>query len=301
MNAGSGRIPPTATTNQGISLMRFATFIAFLSALLVLPGLPARAEKTLTLRDLANGQTFTLEDVTAQLTARRIVLVGEHHTDAKHHQAQLAVIRHLVAAGRPVAVGMEMFRSDSQPYLDAWVAGQLDTQEFKHVYDDNWNFPWDLYRPILDFAREHGLPVIGLNVPRGITRRVAREGFDALSPEERGDLPFVTCDVSDDYRDFIRQAYGAHGHGQMNFDHFCEAQLVWDKSMAYNALQFVNDHPGHTIVVLAGAGHVRRGGIPAQLAKMTTLPPLVILPADIQDHDQTPLDHQDADFVFEGF
>jgi uncharacterized iron-regulated protein len=280
--------------------MRIAAIILLLCALPVLTGVTIGADTRLTLRDLASGQAFSLDDITAQLTARRIILVGEHHTDAKHHRAQLAVIRHLVAAGRPVAVGMEMFRSDSQPYLDAWVAGQLDAQEFKHVYDDNWNFPWDLYRPILDFAREHRLPVIGLNVPRGITRRVAREGFDALSPEERRNLPFVTCDVSDDYRDFIRQAHGAHGHGQMNFDHFCEAQLVWDKSMAHNALQFVNDHPGHTIVVLAGAGHVRRGGIPAQLAKMTPLPPLVILPADDRAHDQTPLDHDDADFVFEG-
>jgi uncharacterized iron-regulated protein len=261
---------------------------------------PAASETALSLRGLASGQAIDLETVAARYADRRIILVGEHHTVPEHHQAQLAVIRSLVAAGRRVAVGMEMFRSDSQPHLDAWVAGRLDEVQFRPVYDDNWNYPWELYRPILIYARAQGLPVVGLNVARGVTRRVAREGFDALTAEERRDLPFVTCDVSDDYREYIRQAYGAHSHGHMNFEHFCEAQLVWDKSMAFNALRFTNAHPAHTIVILAGAGHARRGGIPAQLATMTDRPVLIILPADSADHEGAPLAPGDADLVFGG-
>lgn len=282
-------------------MIRIPIVIVLIGMILPLQ-LQADASAPLELRDLQNGKTTPLVELPAIIGAhRRIILVGEHHTAAGHHQAQLAVIQSLVAADRKVAVGLEMFRSDSQPFLDAWVADQLEEAEFEAVYDDNWNYPWHLYRPILQYARQNRLPVVGLNVPRGITRRVAHKGFEALSLQERRDLPFVTCDMDEDYMAYIRQAYGAHGHGQMNFTHFCEAQLVWDKSMAVNALRFLKDNPAYSIVVLAGSGHARKGGIPAQLKQMTSLVPVVILPVVPGHIDHATLDHEDADYLIHGF
>ena len=271
-----------------------------LMALMIPIKVAADAPTAMELLDLGSGRTTALGELSTAFPEHRIILVGEHHTDAGHHRAQLAVIQSLVAAGRKVAVGMEMFRSDSQPFLDAWVAGKLDPAEFEAVYDDNWNYPWSLYAPILDYVRRNRLPLVGLNVPRGITRQVARQGFESLSPQERQDLPFVTCDVDEDYMAYIRQAYGAHGHGQMNFTHFCEAQLVWDKSMAANALQFLRDNPEHTIVVLSGAGHARKGAIPAQLNKLSSLKHLVLLPEAAGSMDREILDQDDADFLIRG-
>ncbi len=262
---------------------------------------PAADPGAIELQDLRSRRTIPLAELAPALAADRIVLVGEHHTAAAHHRAQLAVISALADAGRKVAVGMEMFHSDSQPHLDAWVAGRLGESEFETVYRENWNYPWPLYRPILDYARQNGLPVIGLNVPREITRQVAYKGFAALPEKDRRDLPFVTCDVDADYMAYIRQAYGAHGHGQMNFTHFCEAQLVWDKSMAANALRFLEANPDYSIVVLAGSGHARKGGIPAQLKKMTSLAHAVILPEAAGSQDRPTLGPEDADYIIRGF
>ena len=280
-------------------MQRILTIIALLGLLLPPPML-AHDPPPVELHDLRNDRIVPLAELAPFLAQQRIILVGEHHTSTAHHQAQLAVIQALVASGRKVAVGMEMFRSDSQPDLDAWVAGQLTPSEFENVYADNWNYPWNLYRPILEYARQNRLPVVGLNVPREITRRVAHVGFAGLSEKERRDLPFVTCDVDADYMAFIRQAYGAHGHGQMNFTHFCEAQLVWDKSMAANALRFVTNNPDYSIVMLTGSGHARKGGIPAQLKKMTPLAHLVILPEVAGSIDRATLDHDDADYLIRG-
>ena len=279
-------------------MTRFLMVLFLVSLIAPLPPTQAHSPTSLELLDLQSGQTRPLAERLNQLGDQRIILVGEHHTAAEHHRAQLAVIQTLVTNGRKVAVGMEMFRSDSQANLDGWVAGRLAESEFKAVYADNWNYPWHLYQPILVYARQNRLPLVGLNVPREITRRVAHEGFAALSAHERRDLPFVTCDVDADYMAYIRQAHGAHGHGQMNFTHFCEAQLVWDKSMAVNALHFLDNNPDYLIVVLAGAGHVRKGGIPAQLGKMTSHKPLVLLPA-VPGGDT--LDHDDADYLIRGF
>ncbi len=253
------------------------------------------------LHDLRTGDTIPLSELSRSYPQHRIFLVGEHHTNAGHHRAQLAVIQSLVAAGRKVAVGMEMFRSDSQSALDAWIAGQLEPARFEAVYQDNWNYPWPLYQPILAYAREKRLPVVGLNVPREVTRQVAHQGFDSLSAKDRKDLPFVTCDVSADYMAYIRQAYGAHGHGQMDFTHFCEAQLVWDKSMAARSLRFLEAHPEHTIVLLTGSGHARKGGIPAQIQKMGPVDHLVILPEVPGSIDRTTLDSDDADLLIRGY
>ena len=281
--------------------MRPMLMTALLVGLLCSHPLWAHNPADMELRDLNNGNTIHLSDLPGAYPHHRIFLVGEHHTSAGHHQAQLAVIQSLVAAGRKVAVGMEMFRSDSQPALDAWVAGKLEPDKFEAVYQDNWNYPWPLYQPILIYARDNRLPVVGLNVPREVTRQVAYQGFDSLSAKERKDLPFVTCDVDPDYMAYIRKAYGAHGHGQMNFTHFCEAQLVWDKSMAAGALRFLEANPEHTIVVLAGSGHVRKGGIPAQLKKMAPVDHLVILPEIDGRTSEGGLDHEDADLLIRGF
>jgi uncharacterized iron-regulated protein len=157
-----------------------------------------------------------------------------------------------------------------------------------------------LYRPIFVYAREHKIPIVGLNVSRGITRQVAREGFDSLSDTQREGLPFVTCSVDDDYMKFIRQAYGAHAHGQMQFDHFCEAQLVWDKAMAANALRYVEQAPERVMVILAGSGHARKGGIPTQLDTLSQISYQVILPEIPSVLDTQTIDSGDADFLLQG-
>jgi uncharacterized iron-regulated protein len=229
--------------------------------------------------DLDAEKWIAADKAVEALRLNRVVLVGEVHDRSDHHAMQLGVIQALHEAGVDVGVGMEMFRRDSQPELDRWVAGKSDAAEFIRVYYDNWNYPWPLYGDILEYARDQRIPVLGLNVPRDVTSQVARGGFASLTEEQRGRLPEVTCRVDSEYMDFIRRAYGMHGHGDLNFSHFCEAQLVWDKSMAIHALDFLYDNPDHVMVVVAGNGHVWRLGIPDQIRRRaSSMTQAVILP-----------------------
>jgi uncharacterized iron-regulated protein len=107
--------------------------------------------------------------------------------------------------------------------------------------------------------------MVGLNVSRGITRQVAQEGFSSLSETQREELDGGSCNVTREYRDFIRSAFGAHGHGSMDFIRFCEAQLVWDTAMAINAVNHLEQHPDRMMVLLARSGHARKLGIPYQV------------------------------------
>ncbi|MEJ2364530.1 MAG: ChaN family lipoprotein, partial [Deltaproteobacteria bacterium] len=171
---------------------------------------------------LSDGQTVSLADIVKDLRQSRLVFVGEVHTTQSHHHAQLQTIRALKESGAPVAIGLEMFRRESQADLDRWVQGELSEKEFEQIYYKNWNYPYHLYKDIFLCARKQKIPMIGLNVPPEVTRQVAREGFDSLSPKQRGDLPMVTCRVDPAYMAFVRRSLGMHGHGGMEFTKFCE-------------------------------------------------------------------------------
>ena len=255
----------------------------------------------LALYDLRAHQALAPAQVIERLTSSRLVLVGEHHSNADHHRAQLAVIRYLHAQGVPVAVGLEMFRQDHQPTLDRWVAGDLEEAEFKTAYLENWNFDWRLYRAIFIFARDNKLPMVGLNVSREITRQVAYNGFGSLDERQRNELGAITCDVSADYMAFIRQAYGGHGHGSHGgikaFARFCEAQLVWDTVMAVAAQKYLEAHPERTLVLMAGSGHVQRPAIPTQFARRTQLPYRILLPETPGSFERRQMDATAADYL----
>lgn len=251
----------------------------------------------LNLYDLKSRQTISGPSVVEELASARLVLVGEHHTNAAHHTAQLKVIRMLNRESVPLSIGLEMFRKNAQTELDRWVAGELAETDFEKTYLDNWNFPWRLYREIFIYARDNKIPMVGLNVSRGVTRQVARQGFASLSEAQREELEGVSCNVTREYRDFIRSAFGAHGHGSMDFIHFCEAQLVWDTAMAINAVNHLEQHPDRVMVLLAGSGHARKMGIPYQVKSRSTLPATVLLPHTPDIFEPDSLTPADADFI----
>ena len=248
---------------------------------------------------LETGTLLDRQQFKAILSDARLILVGEHHNNRFHHDAQLEIIRILHQAGRQVVVGLEMFRRDSQEELDRYVAGQIAEADFLPIYLDNWNYDWSLYRPVFHYAREHRLPMVGLNVPRELTRQVARRGFDSLSPDQKGQLHNISCDITGAYRDYVFRAFGGHGgsHGHMQFEYFCQAQLVWDSIMAIHAADYLERHPDTVMVVIAGAGHARKPGIPAQFRQRSRLPVLVLLPEAPGSMDADTVDFADADYI----
>ena len=252
------------------------------------------------LLDLKRKTELPLSQAVSELKKNRIVLVGEHHSKVAHHRAQLAVIRALKEAGIEIAIGLEMFRQESQPALDRWVRGEIDAQRFENIYYDNWNFPWQAYGMIFEYARDHRIPMIGLNVPREITRKVSRNGFNSLTPEQKGQLAEVSCVVDQQYMNYIRQAFGGHGHGQLNFIYFCEAQMVWDTAFAVYSLNYLKKNPNAVVVLLTGVGHAHKGAVPRQIQMRSKVPYAVILPQVSGSIDRETISPNEADYIMLG-
>lgn len=254
------------------------------------------------LLELSSGQEISKELLFDDLAQAQFIFVGELHGHEGHHQMQLDIIRTLQERGAALAVGLEMFQQDYQGALDKWIAREMEEANFVRVYQQNWSM-WPQYRPIFLFARERGIPMVGLNLPREITRQVSLYGFDSLSKEQRRDMEGISCRVDPAYMEFIRRALGGHGHNMQNFTYFCEAQLLWDAVMARNLLRYLEENPDRQVVVLAGSGHSWRHGIPFQLKQLggENISYRVVLPEVPGRIDRRDASAADADYLWLDF
>jgi uncharacterized iron-regulated protein len=159
----------------------------------------------------ARGVRTDLEALIAAHADKRVWLLGEQHDQPAHHAWQLEVLAALYADDPSLAIAMEMFPREAQPALDAWVAGNIDwpTLLTTSHWDEVWGFPPDLYRPLLEFARAHGIRLIAMNVHPSATHAVARGGPDALPEELRLELG-TPAEASEQYRDELQRSFQLH-------------------------------------------------------------------------------------------
>lgn len=247
----------------------------------------------------SDGKVIQFEEMVDDLKKADIVFIGESHDKLRDHQAQLDIIRALRKKGIRPAIGLEMFRAENQNILNGWTDGTLDQNTFIRAYYNNWLIPWPFYKDIFLYAREKRIPMVGLNIPDEISEKVAAKGFDSLSGGELAKLPpNISCDVDPSYMDFIESAYEAHGMKKERFVFFCEAQMLWDKAMAWHLIKYMKKNPGRKMVVLAGSGHSWKRGMPEQVRRTEPNTSFkVILPSAQDRIKKEDVTAGDADYV----
>jgi uncharacterized iron-regulated protein len=271
------------------------TLLVMMLAMIVIPSVVTAHPHVV---DVKNKVEISAENLLEDLRSVQVVFMGEFHDNVGHHQAQLSIIDALDDdPERPLAIGLEMFRRDSQEDLDVWTANKMPLLDFVKVYNDNWSM-WPEYSKIFLHARNHEVKMVGLNIPRHLTRKVASSGFNSLSNQERLLLGNVQCEVDETYGNYIRQAMGGYGgHGQ-DFLFFCEAQMLWDTMMARNLIDFLKENPDYRVVVLAGSGHAWKFGIPRQLTEQADISYRVILPEIFGRADRNNVTTEIADYLW---
>lgn len=231
---------------------------------------------------LKDSKEVAFETMIDDAATARAIFIGEVHDNTFHHSMQLDVVRALHQRKAGMAIGLEMFQTDSQQALDDWVAGKLTEEQFKLLYAPNWSFGWELYRDIFLFARDNRIPMVALNIPKQIVSKVARQGFASLSDEDRKNLPpGISCELKSTYTRLLEMAFGRvfkHLAKQSNFTNFCEAQTLRNSGMAWNLEHYQKKNPDRIIVAIAGIWHAVKGGAPAHLEPSETERILVILP-----------------------
>lgn len=216
----------------------------------------------------------TLPELVTKLATERVVYVGETHTAMADHQVQLEILRAMAEQPGELALGVEWFQHPFQPVLDDYLAGRIDESEFlrRSEYYERWRFDYRLYRPIMRFARDRGIPVFALNAPRELTRAISQAGIEGLDDQQRAGLP-DSYDFDDAaYAEKLREVFRQHAAGSGDFQRFLEVQLTWDERMAQGVAEYLNGAPGRRMLVLAGRGHIAgRSGIPNRVTRRTGL------------------------------
>jgi len=99
-----------------------------------------------------------------------ITLCGDYHT---LRQAQRTVIQLLdqslpfwTRRKRDVALALEMLRPKDEKAVSQFFRGEISEIQFlkKIEFQRRWGFRWENYRPLMMWAKEHSVKVIGLNL-----------------------------------------------------------------------------------------------------------------------------------------
>jgi len=208
------------------------------------------------------GTPLAVQELARQLADTDIVVIGEYHGHHASHLLQARLQQALYRQNPAQILSMEQFNLDHQADVDAYLAGT--TGETEMLEDANaWDNYKASYRPLVEFARQHQLPVIAANAPTDTVRCVGREGeayLDRLPEAQRSALPQQAFLDTPEYRDkFIDAISGSHGTEQAELSgrmlNTYQAQLLRDNTMAHRMVEALRNRPGHQLVHTTGTFH----------------------------------------------
>lgn len=237
----------------------------------------------------------------ARLGKARAVCVGEEHPNPHHHWFQLHVVKQLLATRPPVklALGLEMIQRPFQGVLDDYAAKRIDAAALRSRagWEERWGYDWGFYGPTIDATVAAGGALLALNAAKELTKKVSRQGLDALTPEERAQVPELKLDDARHraWFDALMNDMGghaahsqpanphaapptpAHGAGgseaapaapaMPSADRIYTVQVLWDEAMADGGARWLAANPAGRLVILAGNGHCHDSAIVGRLKR----------------------------------
>lgn len=219
----------------------------------------------------ADDKTIMFSELVDTLAAQRVVFVGEQHNRYDHHLNQLALLRELHRRNPNISIGVEWFQRPAQKALNQYLQGRITETEMlkRSQYMSRWRYDYRMMRPILEYARKHQISVIALNADVDITRKIGRGGLEALSAEERQQIPADITPAPEEERAALKAIFEHHPEANReNFENFATVQRVWDLTMSESIMTQLDRSPSQQMVVFAGIGHLSKGiAIPRVIAE----------------------------------
>ena len=195
-----------------------------------------------------------------------VVLIGEIHRHPGSHIAEMALFRALHQHNPKTSLSLEQFERDVQPVLDDYMAGKIGEEPLRDKARAWDNYPVS-YRPLVEYAKAHGLPVIAAEAPTMVVRCVGQEGppfLARMKPDQRGWAAAELHLQDGRYKDkFMKFAAGDGGHGEARADadkqaaalRSFAAQVTRDDTMAESIYLHLQKNPGRKVVHLNGSFH----------------------------------------------
>ncbi|MBL8643611.1 MAG: ChaN family lipoprotein [Rhodospirillaceae bacterium] len=198
-----------------------------------------------------------------------VIFIGEEHRHPGNHIAQMAIFRAVQERAPNASLSMEQFERDVQGVLDDFMAGKIGETPFRDKSRAWDNYPGS-YRPLVEYAKDRGLPVIAAEVPGSVVRCIGERGpefLNTMKPEQRG-WAAAQLNITDGaYKDkFMKFAAGDGSHGEDSTKdkqkgpgaaalRAYAAQVSRDDTMAESIYLHLQKNPGRKVVHLNGSFH----------------------------------------------
>jgi uncharacterized iron-regulated protein len=237
------------------TVMRIAVLSIVLAAAV---SLPARAN--------APRDDFGDQALAQEMARRPVVLLGEVHDNAAQHATRAAALRRLIAGGARPAIAFEQFDRERQADIDRArretpPAGRTLAEHVIEQARPARGWDWSLYRPFVQLALDHDLPIVAANLSRGDAMRVAMQGFDAVfddATRARFGLDALPLPVLEAHERAIDEGHCSRLPAEA-LPAMARAQIARDLALA----QSIRPHFARGVVLLTGNGHARNDiGIP---------------------------------------
>ncbi len=116
-------------------------------------------------REFARFEISDTSELLENMLHSNVIFVADYHTSRYSQQTLVKILHELIEHDKKIVLCIEMVQIKDQPVLDAFMRGDICDDEFleRIDYERTWGFKWGNYKPIFDFAREHGIRVAGIN------------------------------------------------------------------------------------------------------------------------------------------
>jgi uncharacterized iron-regulated protein len=181
----------------------------------------------------SSGKKTNLDGVIKKAMEVDVVLFGEFHNDPIGHWMQYNLTKRMIdkLASRLV-LGAEMFEADNQNILNDYLSGKIDDKAMDTLARLWPNYKTD-YKPLVDLAKNAGIPFIACNIPRKFARQVFRfglESLDTLNSEDKANIAPLPIQYDPNLPGYKAMLEMMGGHTSENLP---KAQAIKDATMAH--------------------------------------------------------------------
>lgn len=222
-----------------------------------------------------DARRLDVPEVAADLATADFVALGELHGTPEVHTTHLAILEAMYLRRRDMVIAMEMFERDVQNVMLKYLAGVIDEATFLAEARPPRDYARD-YRPVVEFAKAHGIVVLAANAPRPLAAKVAKEGLASVAGDQL--VARTTTAPEDEYWDAFRAAMASHPgeNGPAALKRSYVAQCLKDDTMAESIVDYLQQHrtdPMPLAVLICGRMHSdhRRGTVARVLSRMPDL------------------------------
>ena len=208
--------------------------------------------------DSQSEERLNISQLAKRLKQADVVFLGEFHGNHASHLLQAQLQAELFSQRSNQVLTMEQFTTDYQDVLDHYFDEEIG-EKLLIKQADAWRNYTASYRPLIEFAKHHSLPVYAANAPAGYVRCVGRHGqsyLDKFKDDEY--LPKQPFLNDADYEKKFMKFMGKMRKSSRLPKRSYYAQLLRDNSMAETIVTALKENPNAQVIHTNGAFHSNR-------------------------------------------